>query len=204
MSRAPTLFSKKDGVHFGTLGASDLDIASIIPDLEKLDTSTLFQAQIDQIEPDAASFFNLKPYSVRELVETGMNPIAALKFVFEHQCIALYLAKKPQALEFLKSLNESVISPSKEYQKDWRNQSYVSYDFVTTIMLSLFGCLRNNSSIKKWTVEINNNSSTRALINAVFPKALPPTQAYDHNSLYRIISMFAEASYGHDQQPVGG
>lgn len=196
MSRAPTLFSKKDGVHFGTLGANDLDLTAVVPELEKLDTSTVFQAQIAKINPEVASFFNLKPYSVQELIETGMKPIAALKFVFEHQCIALHLAAKTEAFEIFKSLIESVISHSEEYHKDWRNQSFVYYDFATTIMILLVGCFRGFSSIKKWTIEINSSSNTRALINALFPKALPPGLAYDHNSLYRINAMFAEACYG--------
>ena len=206
MSRNVSSFANPNKPHFGTLARTELDENS-----ERRETylrKLVGHAPLHLIKPEAAEVFNIQPYRAAELVQAGFNVMAAVNFVSDHFTIASYLAYKPGAVSLFRALTHEVVDHTLEHRLDLRWQVVVSYDFVTTIMIVLIGVMRGESSLKGWVAEVNSNSKTRALINALFPKALPPHLSYDHNSVYRIVAMFSAACYGDTRvdgkRPVSG
>lgn len=164
------------------------------------DEPKISPAEAEKLSADACKVFNTASYSVDELAAGGLSRIASIRFASEYLAISEYLRGKAEAVELFKALNGAVSEHVAERNKDWRYAAYVTYDFTTTIMIAFIGCLLGFTSIKKWIEHLNSNISTRALITALFPKALNPSEPYDHNSVYRIIAMFAEASYGEREE----
>lgn len=206
MSRNASPFNCSTKSHFGTVGRTQLDddpaaVAGFLKNLSE-------PVPLHLMAPDAAKVFNLKPYRAEDLVGLGFSVSAALTFAAEHFSIASFLAHKQEAAMLFRSLTKEVTDHATAHRLDWRCPVVTSYDFVTTIMIVLIGVLRGYTSLKAWVADINASSNTRALISAVFPLALPPHLSYDHNSVYRIVSMFANACYGdnsvEEQKSVGG
>lgn len=81
-----------------------------------------------------------------------------------------------------------------EHPYDSRDPELVYYGLGSTMCTLFITLAIDCNNIKQVAGLLNNHVEIRALINALIPYSLPPHQRYSASSLYRIITICAEAA----------